>query len=410
MITRLRTLRGAYPSQFWLLFWGQLLITFGASMIWPFLMIYVSEQLDIKLTAVASLMTINAVMTLAASFIGGPIIDRVGRKWVMVISLAVTGLSFLLMVPANTLLAFAVLMGLRGAFRPLFQVGADAMMADIIAPEQRADAYSLLRLIKNVGVAMGPAIGGFITTSSYSFAFFIAAFCLTTYSLIMAIFAQETLPVRLPTVDNTKESFGGYGQVLNDKLFISFAIAFTLTQVCATLIWVLLGVYAKQNFQIPENQFGLIATTNAVMVVLLQYPVTQMTKRHEALRIMAIGTLLYAIGVSSIAAGSGFWSFWLSMVIMTFGELTLIPTATTFTANLAPPDMRGRYMSIYNLTWGLAAGIGPLLGGLLNDALGPQSIWLGGGLVGFMSVAVFIWLAYRNPQPSLTSQDLSTPQ
>ncbi len=159
---------------------------------------------------------------------------------------------------------------------------------------------------------------------------------------------------------------------------------------CAKLIWVLLGVYAKQNYQIPENQFGLIATTNAVLVVALQYPVTQVTKRQDTLRVMAIGTLLYALGVGSIAVGSGFWSFWLSMVIMTFGELILIPTATTFTANLAPQDMRGRYMSVYNLTWGLAAGVGPLLGGLLNDALGPRAIWLGGGLIGLLSVAAFI--------------------
>ena len=397
MITRLQSTWSKYPSQFWLLFWGQLLITFGASMIWPFLMIYVSEQLDLSLTAVSSLMTINAVMTLVTSFIGGPIIDRIGRKWVMVLSLAVTGLSFLLMIPANSLLAYALLMARRGSFRPLFQVGADAMMADLIAPKKRPDAYAVLRMIKNVGVALGPAIGGFIATTSYNSAFFIAAACLIIYSLVMALFAQETLPQQSVLDHKYRSQFSGYGEILKDKLFVYFALAFTLTQVCATLIWVLLGVYAKQNYQIPENQFGLIATTNAVLVVALQYPVTQVTKRHETLRVMAIGTLLYAVGVGSIAFGSGFWGFWSSMVIMTFGELILIPTATTFTANLAPTDMRGRYMSIYNLTWGLAAGVGPLLGGLLNDALGPRAIWLGGGLVGLFSVAAFIWLAYRRP-------------
>lgn len=405
MITRLQTTWSKYPSQFWLLFWGQLLITFGASMIWPFLMIYVSEQLDLSLTAVSSLMTINAVMTLVTTFIGGPIIDRIGRKWVMVLSLAVTGLSFLLMVPANSLLAFALLMGLRGAFRPLFQVGADAMMADLIAPEQRPDAYAVLRMIKNVGVALGPAIGGFIATTSYNSAFYIAAACLIIYSLVMAVFARETLPQQSDLVYKDSGQFSGYSEILKDKLFIYFALAFSLTQVCATLIWVLLGVYAKQNYQIPENQFGLIATTNAVMVVALQYPVTQVTKRHETLRVMAIGTLLYAVGVGSVAFGSGFWGFWLSMIIMTFGELILIPTATTFTANLAPTDMRGRYMSIYNLTWGLAAGVGPLLGGVLNDALGPRAIWLGGGLVGLFSVAAFIWLAYSHPNPTSVTKN-----
>jgi MFS family permease len=279
------------------------------------------------------------------------------------------------------------------------------MMADLIAPEQRTDAYSLLRMIKNVGVALGPAIGGFIATNSYSLAFYIAAFCLITYSLIMALFARETLPDQAESKDKKDEPFGGYGQILRDKLFVSFALAFALTQVCATLIWVLLGVYAKQNYQIPENQFGLIATTNAVLVVALQFPVTQITKRQETLRVMTTSALLYTLGVGSIAAGNGFWSFWLSMVIMTFGELILIPTATTFTANLAPPDMRGRYMSVYNLSWGLAAGVGPLLGGFLNDALGPRAIWLGGGLIGLLSVAAFSWLAYRHPQPNLTSED-----
>ena len=97
------------------------------------------------------------------------------------------------------------------------------------------------------------------------------------------------------------------------------------------------------------------------------------------------------------------------MVIMTLGELILIPTAATFTANLAPPDMRGRYMSIYNLTWGLAAGVGPLLGGFLNDIVGPQAIWLGGGLIGLLSVAAFVWLAYRHPQPNITSKDQTSP-
>jgi MFS family permease len=398
MINRLRITWNTYPSQFWLLFWGQLLIMFGASMIWPFLMIYVSEQLDLPLTAVASLMTIHAVMTLVTSFIGGPFIDRFGRKWVMVFGLTVTGISFLMMIPAHTLMAFAVLMGLRGASQPFFNIGADAMMADMISPELRPDAYSLLRMIKNVGIALGPAIGGIIAATSYSSAFYIAAFCLIIYSLIMAIFAKETLPEKSENLGQPVDHFGGYGQIFKDRLFVWFVLGFTFTQVCATLIWVLLGVYAKQNYQIPENQFGFIATTNALMVVTLQYPFTQITKRHETLRVLATGTLLYAIGVGSVAYGEGFWGFWMSMVIMTFGELILIPTATTFTANLAPADMRGRYMSVYNLTWGVAAGIGPLLGGLLNDALGPRSIWLGGGLVGLVSVAAFAWLAYHFPQ------------
>jgi len=63
-------------------------------MIWPFLMIYGSERLKMLLTATASLITISSVMGLLSSFLAGPVIDRVGRKWLMVISLSVNGVYF----------------------------------------------------------------------------------------------------------------------------------------------------------------------------------------------------------------------------------------------------------------------------------------------------------------------------
>ncbi len=145
---RIIRLRGDYPGQFWLLFWGMMISTIGASMIWPFLMVYVSGQLDLPMTSVASLLTINAAATLFASFIAGPIIDRSGRKLAMVISLMLTALSFLAMIPANTLLEFALLMAFRGLASPLYRIGTDAMLADLIPAEQRADAYALTRLSK----------------------------------------------------------------------------------------------------------------------------------------------------------------------------------------------------------------------------------------------------------------------
>jgi len=116
-------------------------------MIWPFLMIYGSERLKMLLTATASLITISSVMGLLSSFLAGPVIDWVGRKWLMVISLSVNGVYFFFMMShAETLPVFAFLMGLGGVVNPLYRIGVDAMMADLISPEKRSDAYSLLRM------------------------------------------------------------------------------------------------------------------------------------------------------------------------------------------------------------------------------------------------------------------------
>ena len=121
---------------------------------------------------------------------------------------------------------------------------------------------------------------------------------------------------------------------------------------------------------------------------------------------LAVGSFFYAVGAGSVALATGFWGFWISMVIMTTGELVLVPTSSTYAANLAPPDKRGRYMSVYGLTWGIASGIGPLLGGILNDTLGPKTIWYGGLTFGLAAMLAFLmigWFGHRAEQPTLAA-------
>jgi MFS family permease len=300
---------------------------------------------------------------------------------------------------AHTLGAFAVLMALSGAFNPLYRVGADAMMADLIPIEKRVDAYSLMRMSNNIGVALGPTVGGFVATASYTVTFCLAAGGMLAYSMLLATSAAETLPSVMPAPvasagsPSRPERLRGYGRVISDRSFTLFTIASTLTQVCSAMIWVLLAVYAKEHYAVPENLYGFIPITNALMVVSLQVWVTRGTKQFPPLGVLAAGALIYAIAVSSVAWGTGFWSFWLSMVVLTMGELMIVPTATTYVANLAPATMRGRYMSIYGLTWSVAAGIGPLWGGLLADHVGPRATWYGAGFAGLLSVVLLVVLA-----------------
>jgi MFS family permease len=395
MIERFKRARKEYPGQFWLLFVGMLISTIGSSMIWPFLMIYVSKKLMLPLTQTASLMTINAIMGLIFSFIAGPITDRFGRKWVMVVSLLGTGLTYLYMSAAGTYLEFAITQCLMGALGPLYRVGADAMMADLIPPEKRPDAYSLMRMSNNAGVSIGPAIGGIIATQSYSLAFFIAAAGMVFYSALIGFKAKETLPEGAAESQKGKALFTGYRRIFHDREFMGFVSAFTLTSMLASLVWILLPVYANTNFHVPENQYGFIPTTNAIMVVAFQFLVTLVTKRFKPLMVMTVGTAFYALATGSVALFSGFWGFWTCMVIMTIGELILIPTASTFTANIAPPDMRGRYMSIFGLTWSVAFGIAPILGGFLNDQFSPRAIWYGGAVIGAASILAFLYLNRR---------------
>ncbi|NIS79920.1 MAG: MFS transporter [Anaerolineales bacterium] len=398
MLNRLRNVTSGYPRQFWLIFWGMLINSTGGSMVWPFLTIYMRQQLNVPLTSVALLLTIYSVASLLTTSFTGPAVDRFGRKGVMLVSLLVGGGVLLGMRVADTLPLWAALMAIFGGFDPLLRIGGNAMVADLVEPERRTAAYALLRTIANLGVAIGPSIGGFITSVSYAIAFFIAAAAQILYAMLVLFFVSETAPRR----EADEQPVGvGYGPVLRDRGFVSFCGMYVLSVMSYSLIMILLPVYVKENFGVPENQYGFIMATNAAMVVLLQYVITRVTERFRAFMVLAVGSLFIGLGVGSVAWGSGFFAFLISMILLTIGEMIIVPTSTALTANFAPIDMRGRYMGLYSLVWSVGFGIGPVIGGLLNDQLAPVAIWYGGLVMGLLGAIGFLILERKMPSRAI---------
>jgi MFS family permease len=401
LFQRIKATYNEFPAQFWLMVTGLFISTAGSSMIMPFMMIYASNKLRLPLSTVATLLSINAGTGLLSSFLAGTLADKAGRKLVMNISLTVNGLVYFLLLQANNYVQFAVLMFLIGMSNPLYQVGADAMLADLIPPEKRVDAYAVNRMINNAGFALGPAVGGFIASRSYALAFYAATAGFLIYSALLFFMARETLSQAKPRLDIKSalaESDDGYRRVFRDKRYIGVISLIAMGLIAPSMLWVLLAVYTKTNFGLPENLYGWIPTTNALMCVFVQYPVTRVTRRFPSLPVVAVGLLIYSLGVGSVALMSGFWGFWLSMVILTFGELTLVPTATKYVADLAPSDLRGRYMSIYWLGWGASRAIAPVLGGYINDQIAPRAIWIAGFMIGAASGLALLLLSRRQTE------------
>ncbi|MBC7233139.1 MAG: MFS transporter [Chloroflexi bacterium] len=390
-----------YPRQFWFLFWGMLISSAGVSMIWPFMTIYIRQKLGVPITAIGLMLSLNFIGGLVTGAIAGPAVDRFGRKGAMVLGLAIGSVVLMAMSMAGTLWLWVIVMLVNGAFAPLYRIGSDAMIADLVEPDRRAGAYALLRLSANAGIALGPSVGGFVATASYALAFYIAATAYFIFMLAILFFVVETAPQR-QALDQLQVDTS-YGPILRDRSFLTFCAMYTLAVMAYSLIMVLLPVYSKENFGVPENQYGFIMATNAAMVVLFQYSITRVTKRYYHLSVLAIGSLFYALGVGSVAWDWSFATFLLSMVILTIGEMILVPTAITLTANLAPADKRGRYMSIYHLAWGIAYGIGPVVGGILNDKVAPVAIWYGGMVMGLVAALGFTLLA-RKVQVTLAPQ------
>ena len=233
-------------------------------MIWPFLLIYASKKLDMPLSTVAALISINAGTGLAASFLAGTLADKIGRKAVMVFSLAVNGIAYFFLMRAETYPHFALLMVFIGLSNPLYQVGADAMLADMIPSEQRTDAYAINRIANNAAFGIGPAIGGFLASTSYNLAFYGASAGFIIYSLLMFFLAHETLDQALSESkshssaeqaqaekERSTSSSSGYGHIFKDKGYMAFVALTALGLTAPSMLWILMPVYTNTNFGIP---------------------------------------------------------------------------------------------------------------------------------------------------------------
>lgn len=374
MISKIKNTIAEYPLQFWVLFCGRFIGSVGGSLVWPFLTIYLRQRLDIPLTTVGVLFAVNAGVGLFSQVIWGPVVDKFGRKLPMVVGLSneiVVMLGFALL---GTVEAYAVLIAMSGLIEPASRIGSDAMIADLIEPDKRAGAYALMRMVSNAGVAIGPAVGGFLAATSYLLTFSTAAVAASVVLLLTIFLVRETKP-ELAETEEVQRPGGGYGYIFRDFHFLAFSGASILLWMAYEPFMQILPVYMKEGFGIAESGFGLIMTVNALMVVFFQFAVTRVTQKYPDAYVMAAGAFWTGLGALAAALSNNFWQFLVAMIIMTIGELIWAPTSIAFVAKVAPVDMRGRYMGVYGVFIGLSWGISPIASGYLYDNIAPVSVW-----------------------------------
>jgi MFS family permease len=377
-----------YPREFWFLFWGVFINRISASIIWPFLTVYMYQKLGVPLATVTQIMLLPAICGIFSTTIVSSAMDKVGRKWAMIIGLIGSACVFMGMAFANSLPIWIILIALHGTFIPIFNIGVNAMVADLIVPTKRSSAYALIRTVANAGIAIGPIVGGMLATISFELAFITTSFAYLGMIILSFFFLPETRPAS----EKPKRGLGlgDYRYVFRDKRFLAFLGIYFLMEMAYSHIFTLLPVYVSVNFSLPANQFSLIVTINAVMVVLFQFLVTKYTERFGDFTVMVAGSLLYAIGLLSVAFGSVLWHFMVSMAILTLGELVISPTSTTMVANIAPENMRARYLGLLSLGYSIGAGFGPVIGGFLNDTVAPVAMWYGAASMAiFAAIALF---------------------
>lgn len=392
-----KALFAEYPGQFWMVVGITFVDRIGSALMFPFFALYLTSRFNVGMTEVGYLFLLFSMSSMVGVMIGGALTDNFGRKSIVIFGVVVSGMISLAMGLANSLNMFYVLAIVSGIFADVAHPARQAMITDILPEEKRAEGFGVLRVVANLAIAIGPVAGGFLASRSYLM-LFVAD--MVTSLIAAAIFYFTIEETRPATEDDSErepllETFRGYATALKDNPFVAFVVLMMISGFVYTQMYSTLSVFLRDSHGIDERGFGFIMSLNASMVVLMQFWITRKISKYKPMLVIAAGTFLYAIGFGTYGFINRYWEFMAAMAVITIGEMLIMPVTNAIVANMAPEDMRGRYMATFGFAWVIPNATGPLLAGLVMDSIGPLWVWYFSGMIGMIAVAGFIWLNNR---------------
>jgi MFS family permease len=406
------------PRQFWWL-WTSTLVNRLGGFVVTFLALYLTVQRGYSASYAGLVAALFGLGGAGGAVLGGVLADRVGRRRTLLVAqlgaaTATAVLGFVTSPPAVALVA--ALVGLTSnASRPALQ----AMIADLVRPEDRVRAFSLNYWAINIGFGVSAAAAGFIASEGYLWLFLGDALTTLLCALVVFAKAEETLPPAgrgavppRPGAGAVKAAAHGTAKgagapkdaltlvhVLYDRrfmalVFLTFLLGSVSQQGSSTLA-IDMGADG-----LSARQYGLVISLNGLAVVLLQIPVTRLLRNRPHGALLATGSFLMAwgFGLTLFAGSVAFYAF--TVIVWTLGEIVHAPASMAVVSELAPATARGRYQGMYTLAWSAAAFAGPLAGGLALDHLGRTTLWAGCAIVGTAAGAGYHVLLRPRPTPA----------
>ncbi|MFD4736144.1 MDR family MFS transporter [Streptomyces virginiae] len=383
---------------------AQLVDALGTGLFLPFAVVYFHAAKGVPLATVGVMLSVAALLSLPAGPLAGPLIDRFGPRRVVVASNLVRVLTFsgyvFTDVPWQLVVLVTVTLWGESQFRP----AAAALVAQVADGGQRARWYAMDRALRNVGFGAGGLLGsalvGWGGSPGYTavvvfnaVSFLVAAALVAAWSRAAAPVASGPGPGSAPAGDGPGTGRAGYREVLADRAFRGVLVTVAVFGLCDLALTVLLSAYVIEARGLPAWQPGTLFALNTLLVVLGQTAVARAVEHRRRPRVLQAAALLWTVSFGLFAVVPGehgalaFAVLALGMVVFTAAELLQAPTSSALTVAMAGERLRGRYLGLEELMWGVARVLAPALFTWLL-AKGPGLPWLALGLCCLAAVGV----------------------
>lgn len=368
------------------------------TMVLTFLVLYLTQEQGFSEKRAGLALTCYGIGGLAGIWVSGQLVDRIGFKKIQVGCQAMGGLGYLILPSIPTaphepwlFVAIATIGFVGEGFRPANGAAVSAYSTD----ENRARSFGLNRQFLNLGMGIGPLIGGLLAKNvSYDWLFYLDGSTCIAAALLMALFLPGG-----KVEGTTAQVEGPQGSSpWVDKVFV-WGLLFMLLQ--GLIFFQLMSTYplqVKVDMGLDEFFLGSLFALNAAIILVVEMPLVNALERRSPLRIMAWAGLLTGLGFGLAPLFDEAWWIVALVFVWTAGEMLMAPMGMAWVASRSNERNRGRYMAGFAMCFSLCSAAAPFLGTLVYEEWGAAMVWWGCLGMGVVVFSGYLWLANWSEQ------------
>ncbi len=367
------------PRKIWLLSTVSLINRSGAMVI-CFLTLYLTENLHFTLKEAGYVMSSFGVGAIIGAYAGGKWSDKFGYKNVMIATLIGSGIFLLIMMYVRefwtmcaTLLCYNII---AEAFRPAASVSIRTNSDDAI----RTRAFSLFRVFVNLAVTIALVAGGLLIGLGWKWIFICdAVTCFAAAFILSKISLTEALPQAKTETQKTGFQLISNDNALRDRHYLFFVIlTFLGAMVFMQIIWTV-PAYFKQVYGWSEAKIGMVSALNGFVVMLVELPlIYQIEGKRSTNWFIRLGITFYGLSYLALIfpVSMALLAAILYMILISFGEIFVMPFSSTWVTHRAPDNRVGQYMALYTMAYSVSNVIAPWMGTQIIANFGFDALWL----------------------------------
>lgn len=388
------------PKAVWFLIIGMFINTLGNSFLWPLHTIYMHNYLGQSLTMAGLVLMLNAGTGVIGNLLGGYLFDRIGGYKSIMFGILLSMLSLAALTVWHDWPEYVWLVGILGFSGGIIFPSMYAMVGNVWAEGGRK-AFNAIYLAQNLGVAIGPALAGYVADHNINNIFGANLLAYVFFFVIARQFYKN-----MSSVSNHQAS------VLGEKKQIKQLAPFYAMMIVTfgyMLTWVIYVQWTSTistyvlDLGITLKQYSLLWTVNGILILVAQPLIKPIINRleHRIKTQMVVGLIIFMISFIVVAFAEDYTMFVTAMVILTFGEMFVWPAVPTIASQLAPKGREGFYQGIVNSMATIGRMIGPFIGGVLVEAHGtPVMILILASLIFISIITSLLYdIPLKNKQP-----------